>query len=30
MPNNLGFFAVHADNLPRARRFYENVFGWKF
>jgi predicted enzyme related to lactoylglutathione lyase len=30
MPNNVGFFAVHADNLPRARRFYENVFGWKF
>jgi predicted enzyme related to lactoylglutathione lyase len=30
MANNLQFFAVHADNLPRARRFYENVFGWKF
>jgi uncharacterized protein len=30
MPNNLTFFAVHADNLPRARRFYEGVFGWKF
>jgi predicted enzyme related to lactoylglutathione lyase len=30
MANNVAFFAVHADNLPRARRFYENVFGWKF
>ena len=30
MPNNLAFFAVHADDLPRARRFYENVFGWRF
>ena len=30
MPSNLAFFAVHADDLPRARRFYETVFGWKF
>ena len=30
MPNNLGFFAVHADDLPRAQRFYEKVFAWKF
>jgi len=30
MPSNLAFFAVHADDLPRARRFYENVFGWRF
>jgi uncharacterized protein len=30
MPNNLVFFAVHADDLPRARRFYETVFGWQF
>lgn len=30
MPNNLAFFAVHADDLPRAHRFYENVFGWRF
>ena len=30
MPNNLVFFAVHADDVPRARRFYEKVFGWKF
>ena len=30
MPSNLVFFAVHADDLPRARSFYETVFGWKF
>jgi uncharacterized protein len=30
MPSNLAFFAVHADDLVRARRFYENVFGWRF
>jgi predicted enzyme related to lactoylglutathione lyase len=30
MPSNLAFFAVHADDLPRAQRFYEKVFGWKF
>jgi predicted enzyme related to lactoylglutathione lyase len=30
MPNNLVFFAVHADDLRRARRFYERVFGWRF
>ena len=30
MSNNLVFFAVHADDLARARRFYEKVFGWKF
>ena len=30
MASNIGFFAVHADDLPRARRFYETVFGWKF
>jgi predicted enzyme related to lactoylglutathione lyase len=30
MPNNLVFFAIHADDLPRAQRFYEKVFGWKF
>ena len=23
-------FSINADDLPRARRFYENVFGWKF
>ncbi|HQR06630.1 MAG TPA: VOC family protein [Gemmatales bacterium] len=30
MPSNLAFFAVHADDLPRAQRFYEKVFGWRF
>jgi predicted enzyme related to lactoylglutathione lyase len=30
MASNLVFFAVHADDLARARRFYEKVFGWKF
>ena len=30
MPNNVVHFAVHADDLPRARRFYEAVFGWRF
>jgi len=29
MPN-LAHFSINADDLPRARRFYENVFGWKF
>jgi predicted enzyme related to lactoylglutathione lyase len=30
MPHNLSFFAIHADDVPRARKFYEQVFGWKF
>lgn len=30
MPNNLHTFAIHADDVSRARRFYEGVFGWKF
>jgi predicted enzyme related to lactoylglutathione lyase len=30
MPSNLVFFAVHADDLTRAQRFYQKVFGWKF
>jgi predicted enzyme related to lactoylglutathione lyase len=28
--NSIGFFTVHADNVRRARRFYEKVFGWEF
>jgi uncharacterized protein len=28
--NNVSHFDVHADDLPRARKFYENVFGWRF
>jgi predicted enzyme related to lactoylglutathione lyase len=30
MPNNITHFAIEADDLPRARRFYEDVFGWQF
>jgi len=30
MSSNLVFFAVHADDLPRAQRFYSKVFGWTF
>lgn len=30
MPNHVSHFAIHADDLPRATRFYGNVFGWKF
>ena len=30
MPNNLSFFAINADDVPRARTFYEAVFGWGF
>ena len=30
MPNNLASFAIHVDDVNRARRFYEAVFGWVF
>ncbi len=30
MPNNVDFFAINADDVPRARTFYEAVFGWTF
>ena len=30
MPNNVDFFAINADDVPRARSFYEAVFGWSF
>jgi uncharacterized protein len=30
MPNNISFFAINADDVPRARRFYEVVLGWTF
>ena len=30
MPNNVSFFAINADDVPRARKFYEAVFGWSF
>src|SRR3954464_3461799 len=28
-PNQLAHFAINADDVDRARAFYENVFGWK-
>ncbi len=30
MPNNLARFAINADDVARARRFYEQTFGWRF
>ena len=30
MSNHVSFFAINADDVPRARQFYEAVFGWKF
>src|SRR6267143_1011715 len=30
MPNNVKHFAVHADDVERARKFYESVMGWRF
>jgi uncharacterized protein len=30
MTNNISFFAINADDVPRARKFYEAVFGWTF
>lgn len=27
---HLAHFSINADDLPRARSFYEGVFGWKF
>lgn len=30
MPATLRHFAINADDVPRARRFYEDVFGWNF
>jgi predicted enzyme related to lactoylglutathione lyase len=27
--NTLAHFAINADDIDRARAFYENVFGWK-
>lgn len=28
--NNVVHFAIHADEVERARTFYEQVFGWRF
>ena len=30
MSNTLSFFAINADDVPRARKFYEAVFRWGF
>ena len=30
MPATFRHFAINADDVPRARHFYEGVFGWKF
>jgi predicted enzyme related to lactoylglutathione lyase len=30
MPNNVVHFAIHAEDVERARGFYEAVFGWRF
>jgi len=30
MPNNVSHFTINADDLKRARKFYEKVFGWNF
>jgi hypothetical protein len=29
-PIEIRHFAINADDVPRARRFYERVFGWRF
>jgi predicted enzyme related to lactoylglutathione lyase len=30
MASNVSFFSIHVDDLDRARRFYEQVFHWRF
>jgi predicted enzyme related to lactoylglutathione lyase len=30
MPAVLRHFAINADDVPRAKAFYERVFGWRF
>ena len=30
MPATLRHFSINADDIPRARAFYEQVFGWTF
>jgi predicted enzyme related to lactoylglutathione lyase len=30
MPNPLSRFAINADDVARAKAFYQQVFGWKF
>ena len=28
--NNVEHFSINADDVPRARKFYEGAFGWRF
>ena len=30
MPNNIKHFSINADDVERARKFYESTLGWKF
>lgn len=30
MANDIVHFAIHYDDGPRAKAFYENMFGWRF
>ncbi len=30
MANHVKFFSIMADDVARARKFYESVFGWTF
>ena len=30
MTGTISHFAINADDVARARRFYERIFGWKF
>lgn len=30
MANNIAHFAIQADNVARAKAFYETCFGWRF
>jgi predicted enzyme related to lactoylglutathione lyase len=30
VPTNVSHFSINADDVARARRFYERVFGWRF
>ena len=30
MPATFRHFAINADDVPRAKRFYEEVLGWRF
>ena len=30
MPATFRHFAINADDVPRAKRFYEDAFGWTF